>query len=165
MARSCIKGLRTEKFAAVAALSLYGCAVSLTHDLAFQAPPHWIASPTFRNEQLWIDPSNAYQTILIQRPATPLHSTPLVMRYAKSGPIYISGDDFVRKREDITICHSQPATFYSLRMHIGKEPSDVDVVQTKSRGQLVAAWYARPQGVTPQPPAENAIRSICAAKP
>jgi hypothetical protein len=145
-------------------LALTGCG-SATDGLAFKPPAGWTAFPSFLgfgHMAMWFKKAsdNKQDQMLMLIRGQDTSSMNL-----KNVPQAGIGAVRSQKQSTITICGNQRAQYLSAvgSGHNGEDQS-MEMVSTPIGNQSYLAMYIRPQADKPDPDAEAAIRSLCAAK-
>ena len=121
----------------------------------FQAPPNWVVTPSIAGRELWINPHDLYEVIMVQRPGGPMTTV--------AKPI-VYGHHVMFSSNAVTICGSHQAVLSNFRMYSKGHRSEVDMIDTSWNGEVMRALYFRPVGKTPNAAAERSIRSLCLKK-
>ena len=147
----------------VYALMLSACGnltQSPAHDLTFKAPPGFASRASIMGMmQIWTAASDTQQMMLFRMPAAV---------GAKQGISSANLKDAkVLKKQQISICGAQPATYLVLsgtKAKVGSQPQRDEMVQMvmlKGKKDTVFSMYAYPKGTKPNPAAEQAMRQLC----
>ncbi len=145
----------------LASAALAGCG-SVTAGVDFKAPAGWAATPSILGRmQMWTKKAadnKQDQMVMLVRGSNAnidLRTIPQVGSNAMT----------MTKQSTITICGNQKAQFASGTGsgHSGQKQTMEMVSATVGQDGFVA-MYLRPQSDRPDPEAEAAIRSLCAAK-
>ncbi len=155
---------RSIAAALFASLALAGCG-SATDGLNFKAPAGWTALPAFigfGHFQMWTKKSSDNKQDEMLMLVRGQSTTTLDL---KTMPQAGMGALKAQKQSTIKICGNHSAQYLSAvgSGHSGK-PQALEMVSTPVGGQIFLAMYIRPQTDRPDPGAETAIRSLCAAK-
>jgi hypothetical protein len=130
--------------------SFAGCA-NVVSDMDFRPPPGWVwaFTPPYSGRQVWIDPRDPLQIVMVMRPGQPANmSTGLGVR-----------------RTNIKICGNHPAVYYTIDTSpLLKQNAQMEWVDTWWSGHPISAAYTRRAGTAPDVGAEKAIRSLCMSK-
>lgn len=148
-----------------AALLLGGCG-SATEGLDFKAPAGWTAMPAilgFGHMQMWFkkapDAKQDEMLILVRGQ----NATSIDLNTVPQAGV---GKLKTQKTSTITICGNQKAQYLSAlgTGRNGGEDQMMEMVSTPVGNQSYITMYIRPKSAKPDPQAEAAIRSLCAAK-
>jgi hypothetical protein len=135
-----------------ASLALTGCSGTLVSDMDFHAPSKWIAAPSIGGRELWINPDDPYEVVMVQRPGGAITT---VARPVKNGHHVLFSNN------PVTICGSHHAVLSHFEMYSKGHRSEVDMIDTSWNGEVISALYFRSIGKAPNVAAERSIRSLC----
>jgi hypothetical protein len=148
---------------ALLALVPAGCGFqsSPAQGLNFAAPLGWKASPGVLGfMQFWRAPANNGEFLMLFR--SPKRLTPDDIFSSDRMKDTLQDASIVR-RQPITICGRQPATYVEARGSSSKGRSDrVDLVLSDVGGTSYIAMYVRPVDAPPNPMAMASLRELCA---
>jgi hypothetical protein len=146
-----------------ASVALAGCG-SVTSGLDFKEPAGWSSLPsalTFGRAQIWFKASSGKQPQMVFLIRGKNADT---MNF-KDVPQF--GGSSVRnfKKSNITICGNTRAQYVTAVASDAKSGNEaMEMISAPVGDQTYLAMYMRPQAMKPDPAAETAIRSLCAAK-
>jgi hypothetical protein len=155
----------TARVALVASLVfvLAGCGFqsSPAQGLNFTAPAGWKASPGVLGfMQFWRAPVNDGEFLMLFRSPKKLTADDIFSNGRMKDTLQ---DASIVRKEPITICSNQPATYVEARGSSEKGRADrVDLVLSDVGGTSYIAMYVRPLVAPPNPMAMASLRELCA---
>ncbi|MDP9110061.1 MAG: hypothetical protein M3M96_00295 [Candidatus Eremiobacteraeota bacterium] len=160
---------RTMIAAAFSAMALAACG-SVSDSVTFHAPPGFVSKAALGPfMEVWESVDNRSALMVMQIPGEVDINKAMSSANVKSAKVV--------KKQQITICGSQPAVFAELtgttgsniKIGIGDgstktENSNIDFIVTHANGSSYFGMYAWPIHDAPDPAAQSAIRALCAKK-
>ncbi|HEX3369491.1 MAG TPA: hypothetical protein VHS56_07950 [Candidatus Cybelea sp.] len=153
------------RFSLIALLVLVqtGCGFqsSPAQGLNFAAPPDWKASPGVLGfMQFWRPPANNGEFLMLFRSPKKLTADDIFSSDRMKDTLQ---DATIVRRQPITICSKQPATYVEARGSSSKGRADrVELVLSDVGGASYIAMYVRPLDAPPNPMATASLRELCA---
>ena len=148
--------------AVVAAATIAACSASPTEGMKFTAPSGWTGTPAVFGFQLWFNPANKSEFLMLGKLPKQIPLTEY-----KFDASQIKGqmkNATVDKAEDISICGNQPAKM--MMMHGTSSSTNknekMELLVTNVDKNSFMAMYGYPGDGKANADAENAIKNICA---
>jgi hypothetical protein len=144
-------------------LAQTGCGFqsSPAQGLNFTAPSDWKASPGVLGfMQFWRAPANNGEFLMLFHSPKKLSADDIFSSDRMKDTLQ---DASIVRRQPITICDKQPATYVEARGSSEKGRQDrVDLVLSDVAGASYIAMYVRPVDAPPNPLALASLRELCA---
>jgi hypothetical protein len=127
--------------------------------LRFAAPSDWKASPgVFGFMQFWRSPGKNSEFLMLFRSPQKLKADDIFSSDRMKDTLQ---DTSIQRREPITICGTQPATYVEAHGSTNGKPDNVALVLTDIGNASYIAMYVRPIAASPNPMALAALREVC----
>ena len=151
-------------FCALVALALTACGLqaSPADNLQFRPPPGWQSSPGILGfMQFWRPVTGNHVVLMLFKSPKPI--TPSEVFSDNDQMNGALKNATVERRQSITICGNQPATYFQARGTSSRgEPARAEMMMSTVAGATYFALYVRPLATTPDAAAEAALRELCA---